>query len=417
MKSITVVRRFVSNRVLWFRHASFKKKALAVTLLLIAVIIASQQIQNLTKPPAYTTQKVAKGSITETVTETGNIIVAGKADIYSPSEGVVEEVFVTNGDEVTEGQELFRVQSSATVQEQQAAFANYLTALNSLNASKSTLDSLRADMFTQWKTYRDLATNSTYENSDDSPNEPNRTAAEFHIAKDEWLSAEAKYKDQQTAIGQASADVNSKLLLYQATQDATVIAPYSGVVSNLSITQGSSVKAKTLTVIPSPVLLITENAPVEVLIELSESDITKVASGQKAEIDVSAITDKKYKAVVNRVDTLGSDKQGVIVYNVYLRMSDADKNIRPGMNIDAEIVTKKVESVISVPNSAIKPYAGGRAVRIPDKKSKNGYKFIPVVIGIRGNERTEIIEGLNTGDTVITSLSNEQLKRPGLFGN
>jgi len=55
------------------------------------------------------------------VSESGALTVNGKADIYSPSTGIVQEVFVSNGAVVAEGQELFTVKSIATQQEKQAA--------------------------------------------------------------------------------------------------------------------------------------------------------------------------------------------------------------------------------------------------------------------------------------------------------
>ena len=53
------------------------------------------------------------------------------------------------------------------------------------------------------------------------------------------------------------------------------------------------------------------------------------------------------------------------------------------MNSDATITTNKLEDTLSVPNSAIKPYQGGRAVRIPEGKDK--VKFVPVVYWRAGN--------------------------------
>jgi hypothetical protein len=46
-----------------------------------------------------------------------------------------------------------------------------------------------------------------------------------------------------------------------------------------------------------------------------------------------------------------------------------------------------------------------------------GYQFIPIEVGIRGKERTQILSGIEEGRQVILSLTNEQSKRKGLFGN
>lgn len=415
---------FITQKLsrLWnyFKKASLKRKIIIILLLIIAWIAVSSVIGQITKKPPYTTAKVSKTNITETVTETGSIIASGTTEVFSPSDGVVTESYITNGDIVTEGQELFIVKSSATDQQAQAAYSNYLTAVASLNAAQSQANTLRAAMYTAWDEYRDLATNSTYQQGDQSPNTQAREAAEFQIAQDQWLAAEKQYKDQQTAIAQAQAQVGSTSLLYQATQDATVTAPVAGIVSNLSITNGSPVKAnvQSLTTTVRPVLIITDGTPVkEVVIELSESDIAKVKSGQKATVEVSAASNKKYEARVVRVDEIGTDNQGVMVYKVYVALAEPDDNLRSGMSVDVDMTTKEIKNVLSVPNSAVKPYQGGRGVRVPDKSKKEGYRFVPVTIGVRGEERTEILKGLSEGQEIITTLSNEQLQRPGLFGN
>lgn len=400
----------------WFRQLSLKKKLFFVGIVLIVLILALVKINQLRQPPPYTTQKVKKADIVETVNETGNIASGGIVNVYSPTNGVVTEVLVGNGTLVVKDQNLFSVQSSATQQEAQTAYANYLAARTLLNAANSNQDVLRSDMFTKWKRYLDLATNATYENGDDTPNTANRTAAEFHIVEDDWHAAEKKYKDQQTAIEQAQAAVSSTWLAYQATQNAIVKAPMDGNVSNLAITNGSAVSINSALSPQIPVLAIKKGATNEIVIPLSETDISKIKPGQSAKINVDAVNNKTYQGIVERVDAIGTKIQGIITYNVYLKILDADENIRAGMSVDAEITTKKLSNTLSVPNSAVKPYQAGKAVRIPGKK-KGEIVYVPVEIGVKGKNRTQILKGLMEGQTVITTLSNEQIKRPGLFGN
>lgn len=415
MKLLKELSSIVTNAPGWFKSLTLKKKLFFIGAFLFILLLFIGQINQLRRPPPYATQKAEKSNIVETVSETGNIASGGTANIYSPTNGVVTEVYTSNGMEVAKGQDLFAVESIATQQEAQSAYANYLASKASLNAASSNQDVLRSDMFSKWKRYLELATNGTYENGDDSPNTANRTAAEFHIAEDDWNAAEKKYKDQETAIAQAQAALNSTWLSYQATQNATVKSPIDGTVLNLSVTNGSPVSISTAISPQTPVLAITKGSTNEVVIPLSETDIAKVRPGQKAKIDVDAVNNKTYRGVVERVDALGTKNQGIITYNVYLKLLDSDGNIRPGMSVDAEITTKKLTGVLSVPNSAVKPYKAGKAVRIPGKK-KDEIIYIPVEIGVRGKDSTQILKGLKEGQTIITSLSNEQLKRPGLLG-
>ena len=101
-------------------------------------------------------------------------------------------------------------------------------------------------------------------------------------------------------------------------------------------------------------------------------------------------------------------------YNAYVTILNADAQIRSGMTADVTITTKKRRDVLTVPNSSVKPYKGGRAVRVLDEKTKE-VTYIPVEIGIRGKDRTEIIKGISEGTGVITALPNDQIERPSLF--
>ena len=403
-----------SKLLKWFLSLSWKKKIVVVILAIILVSIAISQITALTKPPGYTLARAEKRNITEIVTETGNISSGGIAHIFSPTNGLVSEIYVSNGMAVTDGQDLLKVESTATVQEQQAAYANYLTAVATLNAAKSNLNTLRASMYDAWDDHRNLATNDTYETGDGVARTENRTAAEFQISQDSWLAAEAKYKDQQTVVGQASAAVSSTWLAYQATQNAVIKAVTNGTVANLSVALGSTVEAQTALLSATPVLTIANLTTTEIVVSLSETDITKVKENQKVTIDVSAVNDKTYNGIIRRVDTVGSDNQGVIRYNAYIEVTDPDENLRPGMSADVQIITKEISNVLTVPNSAVKPYQGGRAVRVINPANKQ-IEYIPVVIGVRGEQYTQILKGIEEGREVVTALSNEQIQRPGLF--
>lgn len=403
-----------------FKSYSIKKKILSLIILIVIIAVVATQIQSRFKDNGYITETVSRSNISEIVTEAGNIETVGKTDVFSPSTGIVEEIYTQNGDYVTRDQKLFKVNSTATVQEQQAAYSNYLIAKSTLETAQSTLHSLRSGMYTEWKSFRDIATSSEYETDSGAPKKDERLTAEFQSSQDDWLASEARYKDQQTAIAQGQASVNSAWLLYQATQDATVLALSDGVISNLAIGENDNVKSSlgatglTLTT-PTPILSIINASNYVAKISLSEADVYKVIPGQEVDIEVDAYRNEKYKGVVLRVDDIGTDINSVIKFNAYIEITNSDEKLKYGMTIDADIKTKTVNNALTVANSAIKPHKGGRAVRVYDKKTKK-IEFIPVEIGIKGQDKTEIASGISEGQEIISSLKNEQIKIKGAFG-
>lgn len=420
MKILKKITSSLTNASGWFKGLSLRKKLFFIGVFLIVLLVIISQISQLRKPPPYTVEIVEKSDIVETVSESGNIISSGTTQIFSPSNGITTEIFVENGQQVKEGEKLLVVKSSATQQEEKQAQANYLAAVSALNAAQSTANTLRAAMYSQWDSFRGLATNSTYENGDDSPNTEKREAAEFQISQDQWLAAEKKYKDQQTAIAQAQAAVESAKSLYMATQNAIVTAPVSGIVNNLAVTKGSPVAIKSMSLTgtsSTPALLIVSDYTSEILILLSETDSVKVKSGQESTIEINALSNKKFKGKVARVDTIGTDNEGIIKYKAYISLLESGVDVKQGMTVDVEIITNKIDDALSVSNSAVKPYQGGKAVRVPDNSKPEKFSYIPVITGIKGKERTQILKGLSEGQKVIKVMANEGIKRRGLFGN
>lgn len=410
IQNMSRIKHIILKPFVFFKNLSWKKKLLVV-ILLIAGAIGISSYLNANKKPEYESAKAEKGDIVEIVSETGNIIASGKTNVYSPTNGVVTEILVQNGDIVKDGDTLFTVDSSASEQEKQAAYATYLTAVSSLNAEKAKIHALQSAKFQASEAFLN-------DRGVDNPTQDQKDDPVYIQQEADWKKAEADYINQQAVINQAQAHVSAAWTAYQATQNAIVKAPLSGMVSNLSINTGSSVFAESPTQTTKPALALTavsENPITEVEVSLSETDIAKIENDQEATIDVVAVDDKTYKGKVIRYDTIGTDVQGVIRYNVYLQVLNPDEDLRSGMNVDVDIVTNKLDDVLSVPNAAVKPYQGGRAVRVYDEAKKE-IVYIPVEIGVRGEERTQILKGLTQGQEVIISLSNEALQRPGLFG-
>src|SRR5579872_1426634 len=302
----------------WFLHASWKKKTAVLIVALIVLVI----LKNIFLPgnkSQYTFDTVSKGTISQLVTESGNVISSNETDVFSPTTGSIDKIYVKNGDSVQKGDKLFTVRSTATAQEQAVAYASYLAASSVLQADNATLYSLQSALFSAWNTYYTLATGSTYQNSDGSPNTSNRTLPAFTVPQDNWLAAEAQYKNQQAVIAKDSAALSSASLAYEATQNATITAPTGGTVSNLIGLTGAKVVAQLNSSTPSttsltataqavtPVLVIGSNDGYAIHTAASEVDINKIAIGQHVDIVFGAIPNKTYAGEVTQEDTYGTN--------------------------------------------------------------------------------------------------------------
>lgn len=184
----------------------------------------------------------------------------------------------------------------------------------------------------------------------------------------------------------------------------TIRAPFAGVIASVNLKQhdttGSGVAAT----------VITHQRIVE--LSLNEVDIAKVHTGDKATLTFDALENLSLTGKVSEVGTLGTVSQGVVSYPVKIAFDTQDSRVRPGMTVNASIITNIKNDVIGVPGSAVKTNNGSSYVLgfNPPLEAEKGATVtaasepiqIPVVIGISDDTTTEIVSGLEEGTQIVT---------------
>ncbi|MFH1827013.1 MAG: HlyD family efflux transporter periplasmic adaptor subunit [bacterium] len=418
---IKKVFKLFKNFFKYLKKISWKKKVLYILLSIILIGVFFYFLNKSKVQEGYVFDTVKKSTITQVVSETGNVITAGKTDVYSPSMGIIEEVYVSNGSIVGIDDPLFRVKSTATQDEKASTYADLITAQNSLKTAQqnkltlqTTLEEKRKAIINAQDTVDDIHLQSYNQLQKDS------LQSVLTSARWDFNDVEKRYVEADFTIQTAQAQINKAQYAYLSTQDRIVKSPTIGTVSNLSVSVGDSVTSyipnvSLLVSPPNPVLKIANFSTNGVELKLNESDITKLEVGQEVKIESNTISNKKYKGIVSRVDSMGTNDQGVITYKVYIDITNSDDSLRSGMTVDVDIITKKLTKTLSVPNSSIKPYKGEKGIQILDLKTKNP-KLVPVTIGVQGNLRTQILGGVKEGEQIITSLKNEKIQREGFLG-
>jgi hypothetical protein len=131
-------------------------------------------------------------------------------------------------------------------------------------------------------------------------------------------------------------------------------------------------------------------------VPFSESDITKIKVGQPATVTLDALAGVELGAHVTAISTIGTTSSSVVSYNATITLDQNDKQVRPGMSASAAVITGQAQGV-TLPNSAVTGSGTTGVVQL----LKNG-KPVPtqVVVGLRGDSRTQIISGLSSGQQV-----------------
>lgn len=264
--------------------------------------------------------------------------------------------------------------------------------------------STQSTMFTNWNTFMNLATNTIYQNGDGTPNNANRSAAQFHVAQDDWLAGEAKYKNQQAIVSQTQTALSAAWSSYQQSSPI-IYAPISGTIAGFSLQVGSVIitsqnsnnSAQSATKIAS----VKTKAFPTVSINLTEIDVPKIKIDNKATVTFDALPEKTFTGKIVSIDTAGVVSSGVTTYPTVIRLDTESTSILPNMATTANIITDTKDNVLLVPSSSVQTQNGTSTVQV----MKNGKpQQTPVEIGLSSASQTEITSGLSENDTVVTAV-------------
>lgn len=336
----------------------------------------------------YQTAKVEKGTIVWSVSASGSVVNANIFEVTTQATGIVKKVFVTEGQKVKAGQKIMEIELDLPGKQKAAsAWNSYLSAKNNLESAKATLYSLDSAMWQANQKFINDAVERGLETYDP-------TYIQQH---DDWLAAEAKYKNQIEVIKQSQQAVNNAWLSYQLVSPL-ITAPVSGTISGLAFAPGMVVGSSSTTNQRVAVIR-TEGSPIASF-NLSELDIPVVKAGFKATIKLDSLPEKTFTGKVVSVDRLGTTSNGVTNYPVLVQFDLPSDEVLPNMAASVNIIVETKDNVLVIPSSAIQKQAGQNIVTVLEK-GKEIQKVVEV--GISSDTQTEIVSGLTEGETIVVS--------------
>ncbi len=211
--------------------------------------------------------------------------------------------------------------------------------------------------------------------------------------------------DLTESIQSASESLRSAEISMQNLQDAmnnyTITAPISGTIIEKDAKVGDAVKAG------DTLCIVYDLSYLEMSINVDELQISSITVGQKVQITADAVPDKTYVGTVTRVSMKGTSNSGTTTYPVTIRIDDTD-GLRPGMNANAEIVVAEAKNALVVPNAAV--MRGSYVLVTQDSPSAanadttmeapEGFVYVPVKTGVSDDDYTQIVSGIQEGDTI-----------------
>ncbi|HLJ76020.1 MAG TPA: efflux RND transporter periplasmic adaptor subunit [Acidobacteriaceae bacterium] len=362
------------------------------------------------KIPAARLAKATRGDIAKSVVATGPIHPITKVEVKSKASGIVEKLYVDINQTVHKGQVLAQLdqqeilaQVAAQRAQMAAAEANVTTA--KANIAQDRVNAAAPDLPMYQDTYQrnltmlhdGIVSQQTLDNAE----------RDYLAAKNKRDSAVAQIGVDQAKLQQAEAQVQqAKANLEQLNEQlsyTTQVAPIDGMVLSRDVEVGDAVSS--ILVLGSTATLVMTIGDIhQVYVDgkVDEADIGNVYLGQSARIHVESFPNKSFYGKVTKIAPLGVEKDNVTTFEVRVSIDNPGGELKANMTANAEIVVTEHHNAISVPEQAMTWDNDKNAfVFVPDPKSKDGQKKLPVTAGISNGSRTEILSGLKEGSAVV----------------
>lgn len=313
-----------------------------------------------------------KGSLAGVITASGELQAIRRVNVSPRRQGLLKELMVDEGDQVSEGQVLAVMD--------RGDFDDRLSERRALLREAEASHRSREDEFLRQK--------QLFEQGVTSANDFNRVSNR-RLASQAALIAARERVDQ--------LDTEGRQLQIQA--------PFSGMITRRFAEPGAYVTPTTTasaTAGASSSSIVELSQGLEIVARVPESDIGRIKVGQTATVRVDAYPDQRFEATVDEIAPRAEKTDNVISFDVKLRFSEPAARLLIGMTADVDFQTGQSAPKTLVPTVAIVTEAGEPGVLLVGQDKQP--TFSPVELGSSSGDQTAILNGIEPGTPVFIDL-------------
>lgn len=289
---------------------------------LIALTLAACKKEEPVSNAVYQAVPVTRKDIVVSVQAAGTLQPDTTVEVKSKASGEILQIMVETGQLVRRGELMVSVDPRTarnTMAQAQARF----------EVSKATLANARSQKRRSDELY-----------------------ASQSITQTEHETAQLAYANAVADSVTASVEVeNAQIQL----DDADVRAPITGTIIEKSVERGQVISSPTRDVGGGTVLLrMADLSLVQVKTLVDETDVGKIRAGLPATVTVDAFPNRPFEGRVLKIEPLAMEEQNVTMFPVIVRIENQEGLLRPGMNAEVEIHVGRRDSVLAIPNAALR---------------------------------------------------------------
>lgn len=349
----------------------------------------------------YIAVRVSRGAVSRTVTATGSINPMLTITVGSYISGVIQEIHCDFNTKVKKGQLCAKIDPrpyQSIVDQDRASVATAQAQLlkDKANLAYAQIDEKRLSGL--------VAQNATSRSS-------------YDVAVNTLSQARAQVAIDRATIDQRKSALEAALVNLSYTN---IVSPVDGIVVSRNVTMGQTVAASFQT--PTLFLIASDLSKMQIDTNVSESDVGRVRTGDKAHFTVEAFPDSTFDGVVMQVRQAPQTVQNVVTYDIVVAAANPELLLKPGMTATVRVITAQHDNVLRVPNQALRYVPGGLSASSGEAGAPPGQVWVlrdrrpyrvAVATGLDDDSYTEIKSGeLQEGDRVILSERERSTARP-----
>jgi len=352
-----------------------RRRILIITICVVVIGIAlSIVLTRGTSPEGpLTTVNVTRGDIVKTVLVDGSLAMPNKAYLSFGAMGTVEEILVAEGNNVTEGQILARLDAPSLESSVEMAELQVEIAEEQVKAARAQYEIAQINL-------------------DEGKMSEGILELQVDAARANWKTAKLNLEIAELSL--ESAELN--------LEKAVIVAPFDGIVADITITEGEEISTATLA---TPAISLVDTSEIEMHGFIDEIDITMVQLGQEVNIILDALPKEEVKGEVTFISPTGTILAGVVSYDTTISLENPVAELRDGMSATAEIIIERHDDVLIIPNRAIRgTLENPKVLVLVDEQEEER----EITLGLTDGINTEVLSGLEEGEKVILPTPEER---------
>ncbi len=397
------------------------KFAIGIVVLLVVVVglkfASNANAKN--RPVEVRLEQVGKRDLVAAVTASGQIEAKKQVDVSSEVTARILKIHVKEGDLVQQGElliELDQVQFKGNVDRGEAGLAQ-------ANASN-----------VQARANRDQAKRALDRQLELKKAAPTLVTTEVvEQAQNAFDVADALVKSSDASVEQAKASLKEAQDNLKRTK---LFAPISGKVVRLAVEEGEVAQTGAFSKDVGLLMRIADLSVIQAKVKVDETDVVRLANGDSVSVSIDAFPDTTFIGRVTKIgnsasatSSTGQSSDRAVDFEVEVTLTNPPKDIRPDLSMTARIITDVRKGALSIPIIALTARADSAAMgdnqpgmTLPASgmtpgdtgmtkkpKEREGVfvvhhgvaTFVPVKVGIAGDEFFEVLTGLKEGDTIV----------------